>query len=378
MSLRSNQTDPEFSVSDALALINQTLEFAYPGLTIVGELSNFRVSKDKWLYFDLKDEGGLIKFFGTVYNLPGPLENGMILKVKGTPRLHPQYGFSITVQKIVPAGEGSLKRAQDLLHAKLAREGLLEQSRKRLLPYPPERVGLITSLGSAAHADFMKITASRWPLLVLQVCNVHVQGERAESEIIEAINVLNSQAMPPDVIVITRGGGSSEDLSAFNNEALVRTVAASRIPTLLAIGHETDFSLAELVADVRASTPSNAAEVLVPDKKDVLAELLTIRQTLVSRLRANLKYAQESLLDIRRGLTDKLLQTLERESEYLRQKSSLIKLYDPRRVLMRGYALVRSGVGVVRTIVDIKKGDQISVELGDGEFDALVRGINKL
>lgn len=367
----------EFSVSDALALINQTLEFAYPSLTIIGELSNFRVSKDKWLYFDLKDEGGLIKFFGTVYNLPGPLENGMILKVKGTPRLHPQYGFSITVQKIVPAGEGSLKKAQDLLRAKLTAEGLLDPSRKRPLPYPPEKVGLITSLGSAAHADFEKIVNARWPLLDLQVRNVHVQGDQAVPEIIEALHSLNELAEPPEVIVITRGGGSAEDLAAFNNEALVRAVAASRVSTLLAIGHETDFSLAELVADVRASTPSNAAEVLVPDKKDVLAELVATRQSLVNRLQTQFNYAKDVLKDIRSELASTIFRAFEKEHEYLEQKRALVKLYNPRLILLRGYALVRSGLAVVGTLKNIKKGDSVTIELSDGKFDALVRGINR-
>lgn len=378
MSSLATVSELEFSVSDALSLINQTLEFAYPSLTIIGELSNYRISKDKWLYFDLKDEGGIIKFFGTVYNLPGPLENGIILKVRATPRLHPQYGFSFTVQKIVPAGEGSLKKAQDLLKAKLTREGLLDPTRKRLLPYPPETVALVTSLGSAAHADFMKITTERWPLLELQMYSVHVQGEQAVMDIVEAVKSLNEQANPPDVIVVTRGGGSSEDLAAFNNETLVRVVAASRVPTLLAIGHESDFSLAELVADVRASTPSNAAELLVPDKKDVLVELSAIKRTLIYQLQANLSSAYDSLQDIRLDLKARVANVIEREFVYLRQKRVLVKLYDPRLILMRGYALVRSGLKAVRSVKNVKVGDLVNIEISDGRLGVEVRGITKL
>src|SRR3989344_82516 len=134
-----------FSVTDFVALLNQTLEFAYPDVSIVGELSSFRVSKNRWVYFDLKDETASVKFFGTVYSLPGPLEDGMMLEVLGAPRLHPQFGFSVNIQAIKPVGEGTIRRAAALLEAKLKTEGLFAQERKRPLPYPPKRVGLVTS-----------------------------------------------------------------------------------------------------------------------------------------------------------------------------------------------------------------------------------------
>jgi len=137
--------DIELGVSDFVALLNQTLEYAYPGVVITGELANFRVSKNKWVYFDLKDEQASVKFFGSVYNLPGPLEDGMLLKVRGQPRLHPLYGFSVTISSIRPAGEGTIKRAAALLQAKLAAEGLFDEARKRPLPYPPARIGLLRS-----------------------------------------------------------------------------------------------------------------------------------------------------------------------------------------------------------------------------------------
>jgi exodeoxyribonuclease VII large subunit len=158
----SVKTTIELSVSEFVELLNQTLEFAYPDLVIVGELANFRVSKNRWVYFDLKDEQASVKFFGTVYNLPGPLEDGMLLKVWGQPRLHNLYGFSITVMNIQPSGEGSIRRAAKLLQAKLASEGLFDETRKRPIPYPPQRIGLITSKQSAAYADFVKILQARW------------------------------------------------------------------------------------------------------------------------------------------------------------------------------------------------------------------------
>src|SRR6266404_7913403 len=136
------------SPSDFVSLLNQTLEVAYPSVVIEGELANFRISKNKWLYFDLQDEQASVKFFGTVYNLPGPLEDGLKIQVVGYPRLHPRFGFSINVQSLAPVGEGSIKKAADLLRAKLEAEGLFDPDRKRLLPALPQTIGLITAASS--------------------------------------------------------------------------------------------------------------------------------------------------------------------------------------------------------------------------------------
>ncbi len=236
-------------VSDFVAVLNQTLDYAYPEVTIIGELANLRVSRGRWLYFDLKDEISTVKFFGTVRQLPGPLEDGMVLRVRGMPRLHHQYGFSVNVVAIQPAGEGTIKRAAQLLQAKLAKEGLFDEARKRQLPYPPARIGLITSRQSAAYADFIKVLGARWRGVEVEVIDVQVQGEAAPEQLVGALKQLNNLAEPPEVAVLIRGGGSAEDLAAYSSESVVRAVAASRVPTLVAIGHETDLSLAELAAD---------------------------------------------------------------------------------------------------------------------------------
>ena len=170
--------NPAFSVSDFVAVLNQTLEFAYPYVEVQGELSNFRVSKNRWVYFDLKDEAASLKCFATVYALPGPLEDGMVVRVVGSPRLHPLYNFSFQVQSIVPVGEGALRRAADLLAAKLEKEGLFDPTRKRALPYPPRRVALITAGDSAAYADFIKITSARWGGLAIDHYSVLVRANR--------------------------------------------------------------------------------------------------------------------------------------------------------------------------------------------------------
>src|SRR5665213_1728930 len=183
----------ELSVGEFVALLNQTLDYAYPNIVLTGELANLRVSKNRWVYFDLKDELATVKFFGTVYQLPGPLEDGMLLKVRGNPRLHPLYGFSVNVQSIQPAGEGTIRRAAELLQAKLAAEGLFDEARKRALPYPPARIGLVASRQSAAYADFVKILQARWQGIAIELIDVQVQGEVAPRQIVGAIEQFNAK-----------------------------------------------------------------------------------------------------------------------------------------------------------------------------------------
>src|SRR4051812_38117160 len=201
---------PTFSVSEFVAVLNQTFEYAFPDVVVTGELLNFRVSKNKWVYFDLKDDEASVRCFGTVYHLPGPLEDGMLLNVRAMPRLHPQFGFSLNVTNISPAGAGSIRKAADLLQAKLVAEGLFDPERKRPLPYPPAHIGLVTSGESAAYADFNKIINARWSGLQITHVDVQVQGEAAPAQIVDALDQLNTMAEPPEVIVLIRGGGSAE------------------------------------------------------------------------------------------------------------------------------------------------------------------------
>jgi exodeoxyribonuclease VII large subunit len=229
LNVRYMQQEIVFSPADFVAAINQTLEFAYPRVVIEGELANFRVSKNRWVYFDLKDEVAQVPFFGTVYSLPGPLEDGLTVRVVGVPRMHQRFGFSVTFQSILPVGEGALKKAADLLFKKLSAEGLFDIDRKRLLPKLPTKIGLITAADSAAAADFIKILNERWVGVEVDLADVYVQGDTAPAQITEAIEHFNSRGTGSEVLVITRGGGSAEDLAAFNDERLVRAVAASRM-----------------------------------------------------------------------------------------------------------------------------------------------------
>jgi exodeoxyribonuclease VII large subunit len=363
-----------FGVSDFVAYLNQTLEIAYPFVTIEGEISNFRVSKNRWVYFDLKDELASVRFFGTVYALPGPLEDGMVVRVSGNPRLHPQYNFSVNFVAIQPVGEGSIRKAAELLTAKLQAEGLFAPERKRPLAYPPARIALITAGGSAAYADFLKILSARWSGVTIDHYDVLVQGEQSPGQIMSAIAAANAAVDVPDVLVITRGGGSAEDLAAFSTEQVTRAVAGSRIPTLVAVGHEVDVSLAELAADQRASTPSNAAELLTPDKSVVLRLLREERKAMDELLLQLVGRRKEWLSRQHEALNYGLQAAYQTAQFRLRSAKQLLIAYDPTAALRRGYAIVRRGPLVVRSAAELTVGDEVTLALSDGTAQATITG----
>jgi exodeoxyribonuclease VII large subunit len=368
---------PEFGVSEFIAVVNQTLELTTAGVSVVGELANFRVSRGKWVYFDLKDDESILKCFGSVFQLPWPLEDGMLLRVRGQGRLHPKFGFSFNFFQISPVGEGSIKKVASLLEEKLRAEGLFDDSRKRALPYPPTRIGLITAVQSAAYIDFMKILASRFGGIEIVASDVKVQGEAAADQIVKAISRFNELPNPPEVLVITRGGGSAEDLAAFNDEKVVRAVAASRVPTLVAIGHEIDVSLAELAADKRASTPSNAAELLVPDKTDILARLKDYANQLYRLVEIQIQNNRSWLELNSEQLSDYVQNLRQRLNDSLASKRQLLLALDPAVPLKRGYAIVRSPDGsLIKKSADIGDDAKILVEISDAQLSAKVEKID--
>lgn len=378
----ANHVDPgevTLSVTDFVELLNQTYDYAFPGITIVGELANLRVSKNKWVYFDLKDDASSVKFFGTVYMLPGPLEDGMLMRVKGTPHMHNLYGFSVNVQKMQPSGEGSIRKAAELLTAKLQAEGLFDTARKRPLPYPPQRIGLITSRQSAAYADFIKILAARWGGLEIDMVDVQVQGEAAPEQIVAAIERFNELASPPEVLVLIRGGGSADDLAAFSTESVTRAVAASRVPTLAAIGHEIDLSLAELAADKRASTPSNAAELLVPDKRSVLESLHAYTEQMYDLVQDKIYEEREAHARLITESAKTLERILQHQRTYLDRSRTLLEVLSPQAALKRGYAVVRLENGrVVRTAADAPAGAIVHISVDSADIMAKVVGSRQI
>ncbi len=343
---------PKFSVSGFLAVVNQTLEVAFPTVEIEGEVAGFKVNHQKYVFFDLKGDDGTVGCFMTVWQLRTAIEDGMKVVVRAAPKLTPWGKFSLTVQEVRPVGEGNLKKSFELLKKKLAAEGLFDEGRKRPLPTRPNRVAVVSSTQAAGYADFMKIAAERWGGVKFLVCNVQVQGETAADQMIEAIRKLEQLPELPEVIVLIRGGGSADDLGAYNDELLVRAVAASRVPVLTGIGHETDESLVDLAADVRASTPSNAAQVLLPDKHETVR---LVRHKLLGAAQAAVRAIDERLV-VLAGTKDEALAgwaaQIDGRLGELRAKRALIDEYDPELVLARGYAIIK-GEQKVGAVVEL-------------------------
>jgi len=345
--------NPVFSVSDFIAVANQTLEYAFPTVEIEGEVASFKINQSKFVFFDIKDSGGSVGCFMTVWQMRVPIEDGMKVVISAVPKLTRWGKFSLTIKSIRPSGEGALKKSFELLKAKLNKEGLFASERKRLLPRVPQHVAVISSTQSAGYADFIKILNDRWGGVIIDVAHVQVQGSGAPDQIIRAIDYFNQQEILPEVLVIIRGGGSADDLSTFNDEPLVRAISSSRIPTLLGIGHEIDESLADMVADVRAATPSNAAQILVPDKEEIIRAVNTQIDSLLPRI-LQIIDQQKQLIN------DKLLSVFESIEisfdDYDRKVESLkniLRQLDPKVILARGYAIIR-GEAIVGEIIRIE------------------------
>ncbi|MDB5176776.1 MAG: putative Exodeoxyribonuclease 7 large subunit [Candidatus Saccharibacteria bacterium] len=344
---------PKLTVSDFIAITNQTLEYAYPVVEIEGEVASFKVNQGKFVFFDLKDAGASVGCFMMLFQLRVPIEDGMKVVVTASPKLTQWGKFSLTVKAIRPSGEGSLKKSFELLHAKLDAEGLFADERKRPLPTIPRHIAVISSPQAAGYADFIKILNDRWGGMRVDVAAVTVQGADAPDQIIRALNYFNTQEELPEVIAIIRGGGSADDLSAFNDEQLVRAIAASRIPTITGVGHEVDTSLSDLAADVRAATPSNAAQIIVPDRRDMIRSVRLRVQSVVPRVSNIVEQLRQQLEGRLLSATDASERQLEQHRLALLQTKRLLAQLDPARVLERGYALLRG---------ELKEGGTVDIE----------------
>lgn len=389
---------PIFSVAELTALTNQVLDTAFPRVLVEGELANFRLSKGKYVYFDIKDSEASINCFMMAYQLHTELADGQRVRLAAKPQLTPWGRFSLVVQAVELSGEGTIKKASEALHRRLEAEGLFAPERKRFLPLYPQHIAVVTSTESAAYHDFIKVAGHRWTGLTVEVANVQVQGMSAPEQLASAIAHCSTLSPLPEAIVIIRGGGSADDLQAFSSELVVRAVAQSRVPTVVGVGHEQDVSLAELAADIRASTPSNAAELLLPDKQAVLAQLGAQGKRLeraqagfyeqqLSRLRqlaavlerhSSLHLPRERLEQLTPRLESALRQYLRTYHERVASLQRLFVSYDPRMVLRRGYALVRAEEGrTVREARSLQVGQLVMVELAHGTIDAEVRHIHQ-
>lgn len=368
-----------------------------------GEISNFTDHyRSGHLYFSLKDEKSVLKavmFSSAARRLRFKPGDGMRVIVRGRVSVYEPSGqYQFYVEEMQPDGLGALSLAFEQMKAKLEAEGLFRAEFKKPIPRFPMRVGVITSPTGAAVQDMRNILARRWPAAELIFCPVLVQGEGAPAQLAEAVREMNRRRCA-DVILIGRGGGSAEDLAAFNDEALARAVFASEIPVISAVGHETDFTICDFVADLRAPTPSAAAELAVPDR----AEIAQQAQELVRRMRS----AVQSGLDDRRQLLDtacaaavlrgpaallgaqkiqldgavQALKTAQerlwlRERERLSSLSARLDGMSPLKVMARGYAALSDQAGrPVRSVRDVSPGDGVRARLSDGALELTVSDV---
>ena len=370
------------------------------GLLVRGELSNYKMYPSGHHYFSLKDgEGSLrcVMFRGDAVSLRFRPQNGMQVVAAGRITVFPRDGqYQLYCSRLIPEGVGDLHLAFEQLKDKLYREGLFSQERKRPIPRFPDTIALITSPAGAAVRDLLRILRARWPMARVKILPVRVQGEGAAREIAAAIRWACAHRAA-DLIITGRGGGSMEDLWAFNEEIVARAIAEADIPVISAVGHEPDVTIADFVADLRAATPSNAAELAVPDRREVRAALEADGDRLAAAVRGRLDRERRALdrLASSRAMTEpasyfkdkrllldyqsgRLVRAMERLTGGRRERlSSLAAALDamsPLKVLGRGYAIARRADGkVISSVRDTAPGEEFRLRVSDGELDCLVR-----
>ncbi len=404
-SLRERENADVFSVSGLNEYIKNIFENnrTLTSVTVRGEISNFVNHRSGHLYFSLKDPDGQIRavmFRSKAATLRFIPESGMKVILHGSVNVFTREGsYQIYVSSMQPDGIGALYLAYEQMKARLAEEGLFDDSHKRLIPQFPRRIGVITSPTGAAIRDIINVTGRRYPNAELFIYPALVQGEGAEESLVRALDYLDRSRLC-DVIIIGRGGGSIEDLWAFNSEKLARRIYEAEIPIISAVGHETDFTICDFVADMRAPTPSAAAELAVPDRRELMLRLDSYDDRLTSALVRRLDKAKERLEMLERSLSSFSLQDLvnARREQILRygEKARLIidtrlriareqlaantgraNALSPLSILSRGYSITEYKGGVVKTTSDINVEDKISIILSDGRADATVTNINK-
>ncbi|MEX1997547.1 MAG: exodeoxyribonuclease VII large subunit [Candidatus Andersenbacteria bacterium] len=408
---------PALTVTQLIEAINATLS-ALEDVVVEGEIDEFKIIHNKWVTFQLKDEHSSIGCFLTVWQYKTQVEDGMLVRATGRPTLRNKGFFSFVVTNLQPAGEGALKRAFELLRTKLMQEGLFAAERKRPLPRFPEHIALITSRDAAAYSDFLKVLGARQGGLQISFLHTQVQGQDAPPQLVAALEHANTHLNDLDAIVIVRGGGSLEDLQAFNDETVIRAVAASRTPIIVGVGHERDSTLAELAADLRASTPSNAAELLVRSREELLLAIRHLHNSLAGQLHEHLQQQRQVIaaavsilrtrtavpqqrvqrqLESLSAMRQRLRQTIttrtgettrirhllhEAFHEKLKQQyitmnqlTRMLRSLSPEKTLKRGYTITRNQRGVViKSARHVVAGEEIATQFTDGSITSRVHG----
>ena len=372
---------------------------------VVGELSNLRRAGSGHFYFTLKDDDAQLRavlFRGDAERLPFAPEDGLEVLAFGEVDLYGARGeLQLVVRQLEPRGRGALRLAFEQLRARLEREGLFDPARKRPLPRFPRAIGIATSVQGAALHDVIEVTGARFPAIPLLIAAARVQGDGADLELIEALQLLASRA-EVDVILLVRGGGSLEDLWPFNSEGLARAIARCPIPVVAGVGHETDVTIADWVADARAPTPSAAAVLALPDRTELRARLARdrgrLRAAVAARLarstarleaaadalrrsspRARLASRRERLAREAQRLRSALALRIERARGQLSLAAGRLESLSPLAVLARGYAIARRTTDghIVRDVSEVSRGDQLAVRVARGEIRATVAGTQR-
>ena len=387
------------TISELNARIHELLETSFPELWIEGEISNCKAYPSGHTYLSLKDDKAQIKavlFKGSSFGVKFKFTDGLKILARGRVTSYESRGeLQFIISAAEPREKGALQLALEQLKAKLQAEGLFDPDRKKPLPPFPKAVGVVTSGQGAAVRDVIHVLSRRWPGIEIRVWPVKVQGPGAAAEIADAIRGFNELAPDTDVLLVGRGGGSIEDLWAFNEEPVARAIAGSEIPVISCVGHETDTTIADFVADLRAPTPSAAAEMAVPEKAAVLdrvaEQLRAVEQILRDNLNSlgrRLAYAAaHPLLSDPRRLWEQRVQRVDelaaRLPEALRRRLETLGLrlgaaagrldaISPLNVLARGYAIATSKGKVLTSARQVKKGDPVTVRLSEGELQCEV------
>ncbi len=389
-----------YTVSELSQGIKHLLESNFRELWVEGEISGLKVSSLGHTYFDLKDAVSNISgvmFRGFAQGLKFELANGLLVRVRGNITTYDrQSKYQLMAKAIEPAGVGPLQLAFEQLKKRLAAEGLFDQSRKRPIPALPRKIGVVTSPTGAAIRDILSILKRRYANLHIIIAPVKVQGEGAREEIAQAIRDLNAGFPDIDVLLVGRGGGSMEDLWAFNEEIVARAIAGSKIPVISCVGHETDFTIADFVADLRAPTPSAAAELVVKSKEELASRIAGLERRLLQGLRVYYENLQGKFLRLAhsrmlanplallerptRRLDDAVEALFRASGDRLRRAEERLKLaggklnaLSPLFPLRKGYAVVKDASGrAVKTAASLSPGDRLSLQFAQGSAEAEV------
>ena len=404
-SLRERDNAEIFSVTDLNEYIKNIFENnrTLASVTVRGEISNFVNHRSGHLYFSLKDADGQIRavmFRSRAQMLKFMPESGMKVIVHGSVTVYPRDGsYQLYVSSMQPDGIGALYLAYEQMKIRLSEEGLFDEDHKLPIPRFPRRVGVITSPTGAAVRDIINVTGRRYPQAEIFLYPALVQGAGAEDSLIAALNYLDWSGLC-DVIIIGRGGGSIEDLWAFNGERLARRIYDATTPIISAVGHETDFTICDFVADMRAPTPSAAAELAVPDKRELALRLDSLDARLclalnrkVSRARERLDHLKDmtesfslpGLISQRRESVmvsyDKVRLLIHSQLQRARDRLSLeagkASALSPLSILSRGYSIAENKSGIIKSVEEVNAGDDISLQLSDGVVKTKVTEIKK-